>query len=100
MDKFEEYKLFVESTDRFSDRRQQTGNTYLTVNSIVIGAIAFLVKDAGFGTISRSIAIIMILIVGIIVCFVWKQIIFKYKKLVGLRVDELGLDHRFGHLKK
>ena len=89
LDKFEEYKLFVESTDRFSERRQQIGNTYLTVNSIIIGAIAFLVKDAGFGTTLRSIVIIMTLIVGIIVCDVWKQIIFKYKKLVGLRIDEL-----------
>ena len=48
--KFDEYKLFVESMDRFSNRRQQISNTYLTVNSIIIGAIAFLVKDAGSDT--------------------------------------------------
>ena len=77
LEKFEEYKLFVESTDRFSDRRQQISNTYLTVNSIIIGAIAFLVKDAVLDTYLRSIVIIVILLVGIVVCDVWKQIIYK-----------------------
>lgn len=89
MDKFEEYKLFVDSTDRMSDRRQQISNTYLTVNSIIIGAIAFLVKDSGLGGNLRSVVITVALIVGIIVCDVWKQLIFKYKKLIGFRIDEL-----------
>ncbi len=89
MNKFEEYKLFVESTDRFSDRRQKISNTYLTVNSIIVGAIAFLVKDAGFSASLLSIVVMLTLIVGIIVCCVWRQIINKYKILVGFRVDEL-----------
>ena len=89
MEKFEEYKLFVESTDRFSARRQQISNTYLTVNSIIIGAIAFLVKDAVLDTYLRSIVIIVILLVGIVVCDVWKQIIYKYKKLIAHRIGEL-----------
>jgi len=89
MDKFEEYKLFVESTDRLSDRRQHISNTYLTVNSIIIGAIAFLVKDAGLAANWRSIVIIVTLIIGILVCDVWRQIIYKYKTLIAHRIDEL-----------
>ncbi len=37
----------------------------------------------------RSIVIIVILIVGIVVCDVWKQIIYKYKKLIAHSIDEL-----------
>ncbi len=87
--KFEEYKLFVESTDRYSDRIHQISNIYLTVNSIIIVGIAFLVKDAVLDTYLRSIVIIVILLVGIVVCDVWKQIIYKYKKLIAHRIGEL-----------
>ena len=64
-------------------------NTYLTVNSIIIGAIAFLLKDAGLDTYLRFLVIIVILLVGIVVCDVWKQIIYKYTKLIAHRIDEL-----------
>jgi hypothetical protein len=89
LNKFDEYKLFVDSTDRLSDRRQKISNTYLTVNSIIIGAIAFLVKDTVFSADWRPIVVLLPLIIGIIVCSVWKQIIYKYKMLIGLRIDEL-----------
>ena len=39
MDKFEEYKLFVEDTARFTDRRQTVSNIYVAVNSIILSAI-------------------------------------------------------------
>lgn len=47
VDKFEEYKLFIEDTARFSERRQNVGSTYIAVNSIILSAIAFPVKDSG-----------------------------------------------------
>jgi hypothetical protein len=87
--KFEEYKLFVEDTARFSDRRQQISVTYLTVNSIIIGAIAFLVKDAKFVEVWRGIVVILILGVGVFSCVLWKQLINKYKLIVDFRIDEL-----------
>jgi amino acid permease len=85
LDKFEEYKLFAELTDRLSDRRQKISNTYLTVNSIIIGVIAFLIKDTDL----LSVVVIMPLIIGIIACIVWKQIMYKYKKLITHRIEEL-----------
>lgn len=45
-DKFEEYKFFIDDTARFSERRQKVGSTYVAVNSIILSAIAFLVKDS------------------------------------------------------
>ena len=47
VNKFEEYKLFVEDTARFTDRRQMVTNIYVAVNTILLSAVALLVKDAG-----------------------------------------------------
>jgi hypothetical protein len=46
-DKFEEYKVFIEDTARFAERRQKVGSNCVAVNSIILSAIAFLVKDSG-----------------------------------------------------
>ena len=34
-DKFEEYKLFVDDTARFTERRQTVSNIYVGVNSLL-----------------------------------------------------------------
>ena len=87
--KFEEYKLFVEDTANFSDRRQTVANIYVAVNSILLSAAAFLVKDAGLENRVVILTSILILLAGIAICILWAQIIFKYKKLIGLRMKEL-----------
>jgi hypothetical protein len=46
VDAFEEYKLFVEDTARFTDRRQTVTNICVTINSVLLSAVALLVKDA------------------------------------------------------
>ncbi len=91
MDKFEEYKLFVEDTARFSDRRQTVNNIYVVVNSIILSAMAFLVKDAGLDHLWRSIVIMLVMIVGIIICLQWDRLILRYKRLIGFRFDELRI---------
>jgi hypothetical protein len=53
-DVFEEYKLFVEDTARFTERRQTVNNTYVAVNSIILSAIALLVKDVSANGCPRS----------------------------------------------
>src|SRR5215210_9212843 len=89
VNKLEEYKLFVEDTARFSERRQKVGSTYVAVNSIILSAIAFLVKDAGFGGQWQALVVIPLLITGIVICLSWRQLILNYKKLVNLRIDNL-----------
>lgn len=89
IDKFEEYKLFVEDTARFSERRQKVGSTYVAVNSVVLSAIAFLVKDSGFTGRWQLLAVLPLLVAGITICFSWRQLILNYKKLVNLRIDRL-----------
>jgi len=40
--KFEEYKMIIDDSARFSERRQSITNTYITVNSLLLTAIAFM----------------------------------------------------------
>ena len=89
--KFEEYKLFVEDTARFSERRQKVSSTYVAVNSIIISAVALLVKDVGVGTPWQALVVMPVLVAGVVICLQWKQLILKYKMLVGLRLDELRI---------
>jgi cytochrome c oxidase subunit IV len=88
-DKFEEYKLFIEDTARFSERRQKVGSTYVAVNSIILSAIAFLVKDSGFTGRWQLLVVLPLLAAGITICLSWRQLILNYKKLVNLRIDRL-----------
>ena len=89
VDKFEEYKLFVEDTAKFSSRRQQISVTYLTVNSIIISGVSFVMKDLPSSAFWRSLAVMLVLGIGILICLLWKDLIYKYKLLVNLRIDEL-----------
>jgi hypothetical protein len=89
LNKFDEYKLFVEDTARFSERRQKVSSTYVAVNSIILSAVALLVKDAGLFTRWQALAVVPLLLAGIFISLHWRQLILNYKKLVGFRVRQL-----------
>jgi len=89
VDKFEEYKLFVDDTARFSERRQAVTNTYISVNGAILGFIAFLVKDAALTNWWLVVAVMPVITAGIVACFFWRQMVFKYKSLVKLRMEVL-----------
>lgn len=88
-EKFEEYKLFVEDTARFSERRQKVSSTYVAVNSIILSAIALLVKDVGFGACWQALLVAPLLVAGIAICLSWRELILNYKDLVKLRIGKL-----------
>lgn len=89
MTPLEEYRLFVEDTARFSERRQTVTNIYITINSAIAGLITFLVKDSGLTNWWLVVAIWPLIGFGILVCNYWRQLIKKYKTLVGLRLQVL-----------
>lgn len=88
-DKFEEYKLFVEDTARFSERRQTISNIYVAVNSLLLAAIGLLIKDLGARGVWTMLLPLPLVAAGIAVSLWWAQLIRKYKLLVGLRIDTL-----------
>src|SRR5512135_1710634 len=89
IDKFEEYKFFIEDTARLTERRQTVTNIYVAVNTVLLSAVALLVKDAGLQRWVVAAATIMLLVAGMVICVFWRQLIIRYKPLVGLRLNEL-----------
>jgi len=87
---FEEYKLFIEDTSKMTDRRQLLTSTYVTVNSIILASIGFILKDY-----KQEIQVIVFVLVcslvlaGILMSLLWNNLILKYKKLIQLRMKHL-----------
>ena len=87
--KFDEYKIFIDDTARFTERRQSVSNLYVTVNSILLTALMFAVKDMGTDEMWKMSFPALIIVAGGFVSFVWHQLIRKYKALVGFRINKL-----------
>jgi hypothetical protein len=51
--------------------------------------VVFVIKDLGANTVSRLLLLLPIIMAGIFVSLWWRQLIIKYKGLVGLRINVL-----------
>lgn len=88
---FEQYKLFIESAERNSDKRISQNNFYLTIN------LAFL---SYIGTQSFEIGQnIVMLIVGILICILWFFTISNYSKRNKVKFDIIN-ESKYGKLYK
>jgi len=91
MDVFEEYKLFVESTQFLTERRQAAAQTYLALNTAIFAVLAFLVKDAGFRGWWLVLVSVPMFVVGVIICRIWEQMVLQYRQLINWRYEQLKL---------
>jgi hypothetical protein len=89
MDVFEEYKLFVESTQFLTERRQAAAQTYLTINTAIFAVLAFLVKDVGFRGWWLVLVSLPMFAIGVIICGLWERMILQYKQLINWRYEQL-----------
>jgi hypothetical protein len=77
---FEEYRLFVDSTEKAIARRQVVNNFFLTANTILLSALGVMTKQAFENT--RALYMLIPLgIVGILLCVNWQGIIKNYRQL-------------------
>jgi hypothetical protein len=89
VDKFEEYKLFVEDTARFSDRRQTVTYIYATINGAIVGLATFLFQAAGFSSWRIVIILLPLILAGGFICYAWYRLLSSYKKLLRFRFKQL-----------
>lgn len=89
MEKFDEYTFFVEQTQRLSERRQASTQTYLTVNTAILAILAFLIKDTALNGWHLVVATAPLFLVGILACGIWHRIINQYRELIGWRYKQL-----------
>ena len=89
MDKFEEYKFFAEDAQKLSERRQNTSQTYVTVNAAIFAVLALLIKDVGFRGWTLVLTALPLFLTGVLTSIVWQKIIIQHKMLIGWRYDQL-----------
>jgi len=76
---FEQYKMYVDSTEKISDRRQNANNYFLTVNTALISflGLSFQVKLLeNLGWVKMLLAIL-----GVIICIIFWFLLRSYKQL-------------------
>ena len=78
-DYFDQYKLYIESAEKGRDRRQNTNNYFITINTALISLIglSFQLK----GTQDNKIIQILLSLIGILICLIFWFLIRSYRQL-------------------
>ncbi len=76
---FEQYKIFIESIEKTSDRRQQANNYFIAINTALISLIGLsfqinILEDSPWLK-------VLLAILGIVICFIFYFLIRSYKQL-------------------
>lgn len=75
----EQYKVYINATEKISDRRQKTNEFFLGLNTALVALLGFVASR------SEQITTLLVLaaIAGITMCYLWYRIIVSYKGLNG-----------------
>jgi len=76
---FEQYKMYVESAEKISDRRQNANNFFLTLNTVLISVIGLSFQVKAFDNISWSRLLLSVL--GVLICIIFWFLLRAYKQL-------------------
>lgn len=76
----EQYKLFVEMSDKVSERRHQANTFFLTVHTALITALTGFLSLTQ-ATINHYGWILVASVAGVVFCFTWRQLIISYSQL-------------------
>ena len=87
----ENYKIFIESAEKNSDRRVTQNNIYLTINLAFISFLCTQNLDLKHN--------IVVLIVGLIICIIWFLTIINYSKRNKVKFDIIN-ESEYGKLYK
>lgn len=72
---FEQYKLYVDSAEKVSDRRQSANNFFLTLNSALLAFTGFLT------TLQLAVWHILIVVAGLSISILWLLTLRSYRNL-------------------
>ena len=82
---FKQYKLYVESIEKTSDRRQHANNYFITINTALISLIGLSFQIKFFENIAGVKSVLAFL--GIIICVIFWYLIRSYKQLNAGKFD-------------
>jgi len=75
-----QYEIFLQSAEKISDRRQNMNIFFLSINTGLVGLMGYL-NLLNKNTIIAFLNLLPINFAGIILCFIWYQILCFYKGL-------------------
>lgn len=90
--RYDEYKMLIEDTARFADRRQNASTLYTSINTIFLAALSIIIsdfRDIGSTSIYALLASCVMIVAGILTSISWRNYILNYKKLIQLRFEVL-----------
>lgn len=73
------YKMYVDTVEKISDRRQANNSFFLTLNTAIIAVISYLQLGEKEGIDTKVYWLVSLL--GIIICYGWYRLIRSYKDL-------------------
>lgn len=76
----EQYKIYIEMTDRVSTRRSQTNRFYVSLLSGLLALLSLVVSKGGIGQIP-TVLFVAVAILGILLCLLWHVNIRVYRQL-------------------
>jgi hypothetical protein len=80
----EQYKIYVEMADRISARRSSANTFFLTLNTLIVGALSACAEKFS------RLSVIVICIAAIVLCYVWKRLINSYRQLNTAKYAVIG----------
>ena len=83
MSEHNEFQFALDHVEKLTDRRQANTSFYLSVNTGIFAVIGLLIKDAPLTAEWLTGAILMLLIAGLIACFIWRSLLRQYGILLG-----------------
>ncbi|MFA6023937.1 MAG: hypothetical protein WC777_01845 [Candidatus Gracilibacteria bacterium] len=72
----EQYRIYVEGIDKISERRERANTFFLSLNTFLMTALGFFVKEEFSANIE-----LLVLILGVLICFVWARTILSYRQM-------------------
>lgn len=82
MESSNELKFTSDHIKILLDRRQSTTTFYLSVNAGILAVIGLLVKDAQMQAPWLVVSIVLLLIAGLIACWIWRSLLYQYEILL------------------
>lgn len=86
----EQYKLYVELTDKISERRQSANAFFLSLNSILVTGLTIFLTQVG-GAQTNCVWILIAIVTGIVACATWRRLIRSYGELNAGRFQVIHL---------
>ncbi len=77
----EQYKIYINSAEKISDRRQKANDFFLGLNTGLVALLGFIATKTSENEISGLLTLASI--AGITMCYLWYRIVVSYKGLNG-----------------